>query len=186
MTEEIKQWLGEIRLLQQKLVAVTSERDQAYQGAANWRKLYETEAQQRRTEANLAKQEIVRLEAELQQLRSRPQTKQLTPAANDEIQLQVEACDSAAGLKQKLLEVLTECTQLKQALQMEQMEHAQTRQALTTALGDAIDQLKKERSMRKSEVAPQNAIGTQAQPQRLTPKIPSPELLPGDPVQFPV
>lgn len=186
MTEEIKQWLGEIRLLQQKLAAVTSERDQAYQGAANWRQLYETEAQQRRTEANLSRQEIDRLEAEVQQLRSLPLTQHLTAAPNPQVQLQVESCDSLDELKQKLLAALTECAQLKQALQCEQMEHAQTRQSLTTALGDAVEQLKRERSARQAEATPHDAVGSPGQPPRLAPKTPSPELLPGDPVQSPV
>jgi hypothetical protein len=36
--------------------------------------------------------------------------------------------------------------QLTQALQTEQMNHAQTRQGLTTALGDAIDMLSKDKA----------------------------------------
>ena len=54
--QDIKQWLAEIKALQQKLAQANQERDEAYASAANWRSLYETEAKQRRTEAVLARQ----------------------------------------------------------------------------------------------------------------------------------
>ena len=50
MSQDVTQWLAEIRTLQRQLADVRQERDQAYASAANWRRLYETEARQRRTE----------------------------------------------------------------------------------------------------------------------------------------
>jgi len=151
MSQDVRQWLLEIKALQQKLVEVNQERDQAYASAANWRKLYETEAQQRRTEARLAQQQIEMLKAELQRLQQLPQ-----PAANNElaqfaIQEQLEQLQNPLEIKETLAKALIECDRLAQSLKAEQADHAQTRRSLTTALGDTVNLLAKERAARETK-----------------------------------
>lgn len=62
---QVQQWLAEIKGLQQKLLEVQQEREQAYASAANWRNLYEIEAKQRRAEAQTSQAAIAALQAEL-------------------------------------------------------------------------------------------------------------------------
>lgn len=50
MSQDLTQWIMEVRTLQRQLVDTQKDRDQAYNSAANWRRLYETEARQRREE----------------------------------------------------------------------------------------------------------------------------------------
>ena len=74
MTYDVSQWLAEIKTLKQQLAEATQEREQAHASAANWRQLYETEAQQRRSEFNLAQQTIEQLKQQCSssKLGSRP------------------------------------------------------------------------------------------------------------------
>jgi regulator of replication initiation timing len=53
MSNEITQWLAQIKELKQQLADSISDRNAAYESADNWRQLYNNEAQQRRTEASL-------------------------------------------------------------------------------------------------------------------------------------
>ena len=64
-----------------------------------------------------------------------------TTAAQQEIQ-QIQ---SVAELQGRLIAIMKERDRLLQALKTEQENHAQTRNSLTTALGDAIDGLTRER-----------------------------------------
>lgn len=138
MTQNIQQWLAEIQGLQQKLVEVQQERDQAYASAANWRNLYETEAKQRRQDTLVAKETIDALQAELDQNRNAdPDTAEYA----DQLREQVAQWQSVEELQAQLMQVLLERDQLLQALKEEQQTHVQTRQDLTTALGDTIEQL---------------------------------------------
>lgn len=148
---DVTQWLAEIQSLQQQLATAHQEREDAYASAANWRKLYETEAQQRRIEANLSRQTVELLKAEVQQLKGLPLTGSGNSAAWSEIQQAVEQLSNVADLKTKLTEVLVERDRLMQALKAEQAEHAQTRKSLTTALGDAVDMLSKGGELAKDE-----------------------------------
>ena len=144
MSQDVTQWLAEIKSLKQQLADAQQEREQAYASAANWQKLYETEAQQRRAEATLAKQTIADLEQQIQQLRGtslEPVPADATPAVAAEI----APLQTPEALREKLIQVLAERDRLRQALKTEQTNHAQTRRGLTTALGDAIDQLSKQR-----------------------------------------
>ena len=50
MTQDVTQWLDEIKALKQQLVEMRQEREEAYASAINWQQRYETEAQQRRVE----------------------------------------------------------------------------------------------------------------------------------------
>jgi chromosome segregation ATPase len=148
MTHDVKQWLAEIKSLQQKLENVYKERDEAFAGAANWRKLYETEAKQRRTEANLARQTIESLKEEIQVLQLPLQGLESQTGDRTAIQQEVENLKNIQDLKEKLVQALTECRHLTQALKAEQMDHERTRKALTDALGDTMNALARERAGR--------------------------------------
>lgn len=149
MSQDVRQWLAEIKLLQQKLVAAQQERDEAYASAANWRSLYEAEAKQRRTETHLAQQNLEALKAENQRMRELPQSSSRDSDALAIIQKEVDQLQNVEELKLALIRALTECDRLSRALRTEQSAHSQTRNALTTALGDTVDLLAKERVVRK-------------------------------------
>lgn len=148
MTQDVRQWLTEIKSLQQKLAVLQQERDEAYASAANWRNLYETEAKQRRTDAALAQQSIDFLNAEMQQMRELPEAGG-EAATVSFIQQEVNEIEGIEALRSALVRALTECDRLSHALKSEQAAHSQTRKALTTTLGDTIDLLAKERATRK-------------------------------------
>ncbi|MBE9181668.1 hypothetical protein IQ268_24185 [Oculatella sp. LEGE 06141] len=149
MTNDVRQWLTEIKTLQQKLAEARQERDEAYASASNWRNLYETEAKQRRVEANLARQTIDALKATVQQLQA--------PLLDDDDSMNLSAAvqqdlahvQTVEELKERLIKTVMECDRLTQALKIEQTNHAQTRQGLTTALGDTMDMLTHERNLRQ-------------------------------------
>lgn len=145
---DVTQWLAEIKSLQQQLAEAHREREEAYTSAANWRKLYEAEAQQRRVEANLSRQTLDQLKTEVQKLKGLPQPSGQDETTLPEIQQAVEQLATSADLKAKLVEVILERDRLIQALKTEQTEHAQTRKSLTTALGDAVDMLSKNSGMK--------------------------------------
>lgn len=175
MTQDVRQWLAEIKALQQKLVEAHQERDEAYASASKWRSLYETEAKQRRTDASLARQTIDSLKAEIDRLRSLPQDFEDTSADLSAIQQQVAQLQTTAELQQRLTVALMECDKytretdrLAQALKAEQAEHAKTRKSLTTALGDTVDLLTKERAGRNGEEAstPSNGHDAPTEPSK--------------------
>ena len=53
MSQDVRQWLDEIKRLQQQLTEVSRDRDDAGESATQWRQLYNTEAEQRRNDAKL-------------------------------------------------------------------------------------------------------------------------------------
>jgi chromosome segregation ATPase len=179
MTQDIRQWLAEIKALQQKLVEVQQEREQAYGSASNWRNLYETEARQRRTEAKIAQAQIAELETQLA-----AQQPPLASADHYEATLrqQVEQWQTIDQLQAHLLQVLLERNQLAQALQNEQQAHEQTRQDLTTALGDTMDLLTKARATLAAIEQPAPTPAPEADNQTRTPSPERPRL---HLVQFP-
>ncbi len=147
MTDDVRKWLAEIRDLKAKVDSVQQEREQAYQSADKWRTLYETEAKQRRTDANLARQQIEMLQSELQQLRDfryGRSTSKGNSEPDQDLRSQIEQL-SPDQLQDRLLKALKECDRLAAALKTEQANHAQTRDSLTTALGDTVDLLTKGR-----------------------------------------
>lgn len=151
MNNDVKQWLAEIKQLKQQLADIMSDRDAAYESAANWRQLYTNEAQQRRTEAKLAQQQIESLKAQIQQLKG--ESSRLSPddpEAESAIEQEVAGLLTAEELKAKLKEVLVERDRLIDALKTEQSNHTQTRKSLTAVIGDTIDQLNKERGNQQS------------------------------------
>lgn len=144
MTQNVTQWLDEIKALRQQLAAAQQEREAAYASAVNWQRLYETEAQQRRSEAQQNRQTIAALQQEINQLKGHfPDASGATIASP--AQALVDTLTTEADLRSRLVQALQECDRLTQALQAEQADHAQTRKNLTTALGDAIATLSKER-----------------------------------------
>lgn len=136
MPHDVTQWLAEIRTLQRQLADTQKERDQAYASASNWRKLYETEARQRRSETEAMRSHLKSLEADLNAARN---TDPSLKAALEGIQ-----GEHTEPLEAKLQEVLRLCQTLTQQLEAEKNAHALTRQTLTTALGDTFDMLKLE------------------------------------------
>jgi cell division septum initiation protein DivIVA len=177
MIQEVKQWIDEIQILQQKLTEANQEREEAFASAAKWRNLYETEAKQRRAEANLARQNANALKAEIHHLQESP--------ILDEAQICSDRPTLPASLqhlgmnelKAKLAQALVEADRLTQTLKTEQASHAQTRHALTTALGDTIDRLTQERAARhkdeQAEVKRQTVVITHetVQPQPKSPLL---------------
>nr|WP_290226212.1 hypothetical protein [Trichocoleus desertorum] len=196
MTQDVRQWLSEIKALQQQLAETERERDAAYTSATNWRRLYETEAQQRRTEANLAQQAIADLQIEIQQLRGGIVLEVDSSRSATEIAQVIDQIQSPAELRGKLVQLLqeqgrlqAEVEQLIQALQLEQANHAQTRKSLTTALGDTIDLLTKERAVQhidKSASSLTNAGASTIAESGEVARNPSLELPPLNQAQFPV
>ena len=149
MTEDVKQWLGEIKHLQQKLEAAHHERDQAFTSAANWRSLYETEAQQRRTETALSQRAVADLKAAAQKMHAISPLAEPLMEVPPAIQAQADSLKTLDELRQKLTAVLIEGDRLTQALNTERTHHEQTRKALTSALGDTVEMLTKERATRQ-------------------------------------
>jgi hypothetical protein len=143
MSQDVSQWLAEIKMLRQQLTEAQQEREQAYASAANWQRLYETEAQQRRADTALAKQTIESLKQQIQQIKSIPVAGETPSDTLAMIQAEVAQLETPQALQEKLIQVLAERDRLLEALKTEQASHARTRKGLTTALGDAIDMLSK-------------------------------------------
>ena len=140
-----QQWLTEIKTLKQKVTELQQDRDSAWASSEKWRKLYNTEAEQRRTDAQLAQQAISSLKVEVQRLQGIDEPALNDANAVDAIRQQVDKFASVEELKIKLFEAIKERDRLLLALKTEKDEHEQTRKSLTAALGDAIDSLGKER-----------------------------------------
>ncbi len=130
MSPDLTQWIAEVRTLQRQLADTQEERDQAFKSTANWRRLYETEARQRREEA-----------AEFQaQIEAIQQRLAATPGAV--LEKDLSTVNSLQGLQQRLDGLVQQCEDLAERLQAEQAAHAQTRQTLTAALGDTFNALR--------------------------------------------
>lgn len=146
MSDEVIKWLGEIRSLKEQLTTLQQERDQLKESEANWRNLYATEAQQRRTDAKLAQQQLEQLQSQLSNLTLNQQIKKSDSVKAKTIFLEeLKGLDTPEALQERLLEVLQERDYLKEALQQEQNNHEQTRKSLTAVIGETVDQLAKER-----------------------------------------
>ncbi len=141
-----QQWLAEIQSLKQQLAEQQRDRDAAWESAQKWRKLYNIEAEQRRTDIQMSQQAIASLKADIQKLQGREEGRLADGTAITAIQQEIKPLKSLEDLQAKLIAVIKERDRLVQALKTEQDNHAQTRKNLTTALGDAIDGLARERS----------------------------------------
>jgi len=150
MVQDVRQWLDEIKRLQQQLTEVSRDRDEAGESAAQWRQLYNTEAEQRRNDAKLTQQSIGNLEAQIEQSQNFSPIVSEGGEAGIARQQEVEGLQTVGELKAKLVVVLFErdrafeqIKQLTQALKQEAARHAETSKNLTSALGDAVDLLTK-------------------------------------------
>ena len=150
MVQDVRQWLDEIKRLQQQLTEVSRDRDEASESAAQWRQLYNTEAEQRRNDAKLTQQSIANLEAQIQQLQTFSPIVSEGEETGSTRQQEVEGLQTVGELKAKLVVVMEErdrafeqIKQLTQALKQEEARHAETSKNLTSALGDAVDLLTK-------------------------------------------
>lgn len=135
MSQDLTQWIAEVRTLQRQLADTRRERDQAHNSAANWRRLYENEARQRRQEAEQHQTHIANLTRQLAE-QQRPQTEAQALAQD------LNQADSLPNLQTQLTALVQRCQQLTEALDHERQTHENTRQALTEALGDTFDMLK--------------------------------------------
>ena len=152
MSEDLtQQWLTEIQSLKQQIAQLQAERVATWESAEKWRKLYNTEAEQRRTDSQLFRQTVASLKAEIQQLKGIEDA--TLPDSNTAIAIEQEIAElsSLEELKPKLTITLKERHRLLQALKTEQDKHSQTRKSLTTALGDAIDGLKRQKSVNSEQ-----------------------------------
>jgi hypothetical protein len=143
-----QQWLTEIQTLKQQLTDAERDRNQAWESAEKWRKLYNIEAEQRRSDALLSQQAIASLKAEIQKIKGIDETKLPDADTNTSIKAEIAVIDSVQELQTKLIAITKERDRIQQALKSEQENHSQTRRSLTTALGDAIDSLTRERAMK--------------------------------------
>jgi hypothetical protein len=141
-----QQWLTEIQTLKQQLADAERDRSSAWESAEKWRKLYNTEAEQRRSDALLSQQAIASLKTELQKIKGIDETKLPDADTNTNIKAEIGIIDSVQELQSKLIAATKERDRLISALKSEQENHSQTRKSLTTALGDAIDSLTRERT----------------------------------------
>jgi predicted nucleic acid-binding Zn-ribbon protein len=121
--------LGNTEQLQSDLKRVLQECDHALEEMTKWRRRYEVEAKQRRSEAETAEQTIRELRAELLQLC------QLGPSVRSAPALTAEKAPELAQLRE-------ERDRLTEALAREQQQHAKTRANLITALGEALQRSK--------------------------------------------
>lgn len=146
MSQDVTQWVAEVRSLQRQVSELQGSRDQAYASADNLRQMYEAEAQQRRRDNASYSQKIEQLQLALadSQSPSAAYSNQLT-AAIDEVQTSPASRDSVTPLQAQLMSAIKQCEELKAQLEAEQNEHKRTRESLTAALGDAVDLLAKER-----------------------------------------
>ncbi|MDB9315511.1 hypothetical protein PN462_20525 [Spirulina sp. CS-785/01] len=142
MSEELMQWLAEIRTLRQQLAQVERDRNAAQESATHWRKLYNIEARQRRTEAQLAADDLQQVTEQLHQLQGT-----LTPENVNQngieaaIEAELVSLQTQEDYKRKLIEVIQERDRALEALKQEQENHIETRRNLTAVIGDTIDQL---------------------------------------------
>ncbi len=152
MNQDLTQeWLIEIQTLKEQMAGLQSDRDAAWESAQKWRQLYNTEAEQRRTDAQLSQQAIASLKAELHKLQGLEMETLAAGTPVTAIQQEIEQLKSVEELQAKLITVIKERDRVLQALKTEQDNHAQTRNSLTTALGDAIDSLTQERARGEKE-----------------------------------
>jgi predicted nucleic acid-binding Zn-ribbon protein len=113
------------------------ERDRALEEAAKWRRRYEVEAQQRRTETEAADRTIRDLRAEISQLCQ--MGKAVRPALSAMKHSPVSDSDSTLERLTFELAQLTQArNELEDALVQEQQHHAKTRENLISALGEAL------------------------------------------------
>ena len=109
MVNEVSQWLAEIQSLRQKLQTLAQERDQAYASAANWRRLYESESEQRRNDSERSQLRIRALAKELDVFKQPASRTEGTSRDLQKVVTQVNQVKSVEELRSQLVETLTLC-----------------------------------------------------------------------------
>ncbi len=118
MSQEVVQWLNQIKALQQTTADLQQALDASQASGDRWRQHYEMEAQQRRQEAEQQQAIVAELSATIGQLQTL-----VAPS-----------------------EIAAERDRLTAELATEKANHEQTRKDLTTALSDAMELLSKGKS----------------------------------------
>ncbi|WP_448574344.1 hypothetical protein [Trichothermofontia sp.] len=174
MNSETLQWLTEIQALQQQVMVLQAARDEMAATAQRWQKLYETEAQQRRSDAAAAQATIAQLRADLaaqsplgengetgsndqQAAGAMPTWLTTLQAQGDRAQTLTEAQAAFQALWLACTNLQQRIIQLSHNLAVEQAAHQQTRKTLTLALGDTIDLLTQERQKYGPQSIPSSA-----------------------------
>src|SRR5689334_16115662 len=98
-----QKWLAEIQALKQQLVEQQRDRDAAWESAQKWRKLYNTEAEQRRTDADLSQKAIASLKIELHKLKGIDGTILGDGETTTAITQEIEQIQSVQELQAKLI-----------------------------------------------------------------------------------
>ena len=111
------------------------ECDRALEDALKWRRRYEIEAQQRRTEAEAADNIIRNLRAELQQL-CRLGSAVVRPGATSLASSSL--VNDPQNMALELARLAQAHNELAAALAQEQQQHTKTRENLISALGEAL------------------------------------------------
>lgn len=140
MSEEVVQWLAEIRSLKAQLAEAQRDRDAAQASADHWRSMYNTEARQRRDDVQAAQAAQATMEQQLTQLQQPPARPADTPKLAT-FAAELAPLKTESQLRNKLIELLDERDRNRSALKKEQENHRQTRQNLTAVIGDTMDQL---------------------------------------------
>jgi chromosome segregation ATPase len=143
MSEEVVQWLGEINRLKQQLATLQQELKTSQSSEASWRQRYTEEAQQRRTEARLAKEQFEQMQVQIQALQQTSKTLADPTEVAQALQQEIAAIADLDLLKARLLETSQERNQALKALQQERDNHEKTRKSLTSVINDTIEQLSK-------------------------------------------
>jgi hypothetical protein len=140
MSQEVVQWLNEIKTLQQQVADLQGQLAESNHSADRWRARYDAEAQQHRTALTQSQSQLAQAQSQLTQSQNpvNPETLTIDSATSAKLdRLTPEA------LKQKLIEIWAERDQMESALKAERSAHEQTRKDLTTALADAMEVLSK-------------------------------------------
>lgn len=142
MSDAVVQWLGEINRLKQQLATLQQELQTSQKNEASWRQRYTEEAQQRRTEARLAKEQFEQIQLTMQSLQ---QGNSLTSTDFDTsaLEQEIQAIADLATLQQQLITTTKERHQALADLAAEREAHEQTRKSLTSVINDTIEQLGK-------------------------------------------
>ncbi|MGB2926803.1 MAG: hypothetical protein WBB82_16000 [Limnothrix sp.] len=143
MSDAVVQWLGEINRLKQQLATLQQELQSSQQNEASWRQRYTEEAQQRRTEAHLAKDQFDQMQLTLQSLQQGLQLPAGSDSDLEAIDQEIMAIAELDTLRQRLISTTQERNQTLQALQKEREAHENTRKSLTSVINDTIEQLGK-------------------------------------------
>lgn len=167
MNQDISYWLAEVQALQTQLAKAKQERDNAYADATNWQTRYQIEAKQRETDARLTKSEIDRLKSEIANLKGISQdNRESSDAESSSVESPeygaIEQIEDPVELRQHLQRAFREYHRLEQAFQAERHAHAQTRQNLTLALGDAVDRL----TQLQTDPSPSQYSSSQSEPEQ--------------------